>query len=215
MTVKHHITDGLLAAYAAGNLAEAFNLVVASHVALCDDARARLETFEVLGGAVLETTAPAEMSYGSFEATMRLISERPKQAIKAKAMPSCDILPGPLRDYVGGDIGSVKWSPLGMGVRQSILQSSKDASVRLLHIPAGAELPDHGHEGTELTLVLQGAFIDGPDRFARGDIEIADEDLEHTPVADVGEDCICLAATDARLKFTSLLPRIAQPFLRI
>jgi putative transcriptional regulator len=29
------------------------------------------------------------------------------------------------------------------------------------------------------------------------------------------EDCICLSATDARLRFNSLLPRLAQPFLRI
>ena len=36
-----------------------------------------------------------------------------------------------------------------------------------------------------------------------------------TPVAEEGEDCICLAATDAPLKFNALLPRIAQPFLRI
>jgi len=61
--------------------------------------------------------------------------------------------------------------------------------------------------------VLQGAFLDGSDRFARGDIEIADESLEHTPIADLGEDCICLAATDARLRFNKLIPRIAQPFI--
>jgi putative transcriptional regulator len=35
------------------------------------------------------------------------------------------------------------------------------------------------------------------------------------PVADIGEDCICLAATDAPLRFRRLIPRIAQPFLRI
>ena len=44
-------------------------------------------------------------------------------------------------------------------------------------------------------------------------IEIADEDLNHTPIADVGEDCICLAATDARLRFNKLIPRMAQPFI--
>ena len=76
-------------------------------------------------------------------------------------------------------------------------------------------MPDHGHQGMELTLVLQGAFRDEVDRFARGDLEIATEDLEHTPVADIGEDCICLAATDAPLKFKSIIPRVMQPFLKI
>lgn len=76
-------------------------------------------------------------------------------------------------------------------------------------------VPDHGHRGTELTLVLQGAFRDETDRFGPGDVEIATEELEHTPVAEPGLDCICLAATDAPLRFNALIPRLLQPFLKI
>jgi putative transcriptional regulator len=67
----------------------------------------------------------------------------------------------------------------------------------------------------ELTLVLQGAFRDTSDRFGPGDVEIATEDMEHTPVAEAGTDCICLAASDAPLRFNGLIPRMAQPFFRI
>jgi putative transcriptional regulator len=67
----------------------------------------------------------------------------------------------------------------------------------------------------ELTLVLQGAFRDSSDRFGPGDVEIADEAMQHTPVAEEGEVCICLAVTDAPLRFNALIPRLAQPFLRI
>jgi len=76
-------------------------------------------------------------------------------------------------------------------------------------------VPDHGHRGLELTLVLQGAFADASDTFARGDVEIADEAVEHIPVALAGADCICLAATDAPLRFRGWIPRLAQPLLRI
>jgi putative transcriptional regulator len=34
-------------------------------------------------------------------------------------------------------------------------------------------------------------------------------------VAEAGADCICLAATDAPLRFNKLIPRMAQPFFRI
>jgi len=95
------------------------------------------------------------------------------------------------------------------------LWSGPDASARLLYIPGGVAVPDHGHRGMELTLVLQGAFADSTARFARGDIEIADEALEHTPVAEAGAPCICLAATDAPLRFKTMLPRIAQSVFRI
>ena len=102
-----------------------------------------------------------------------------------------------------------------MGVKQAILKTGPQARARLLYIPAGQSIPDHGHRGTELTLVLQGAFRDEDGRFGPGDLEIADEALEHTPIAEAGEDCICLAATDAPLRFRGLLPRMLQPVFRI
>lgn len=212
--IKHHLSDALLMAYSAGSLPEAFSLTVAAHLSLCDECRARLGAFDTVGGALMEDSAEAEMSDGSLDATMALIATG---AAEEKRSPgaSDSILPAPVRDYIGGDLDAVKWRPVGMGVKQAILPTARGATARLLFIPAGAAVPDHGHRGTELTLVLKGAFADETDRFARGDIEVADEDLHHTPVADIGADCICLAATDAPLKFKSLLPRLAQPFLKI
>jgi putative transcriptional regulator len=64
-------------------------------------------------------------------------------------------------------------------------------------------------------LVLKGAFSDETARFAVGDVEMADQNLEHTPMADINEDCICLTATDAPLRFNSWFPRLAQRFLKI
>ena len=212
--IKHHLNDAILMAYAAGTLPEAFNLMVASHLSLCDSCRARAESFEVLGGEVLDATSEIKLADNSFDATMSLINggeiaSSPKTARKA------GVFPGPLQDYVGGDLDSVKWKSIGMGVKQAILPTSKEASARLLFIPAGTAMPDHGHQGTEMTMVLKGAFQDEDGYFARGDVEIADSDLHHTPVADIHEDCVCLAVADAPLQFDRLLPKIAQRFLRI
>ena len=211
--IKHHLTDELLMAYSAGELPEAFSLVVATHISLCDDCRAALDALDCVGGALLENDSVA-MSDDALAATMKLIAGELPKPISAPNREDA-VFPKPLQDYVGGDLAAVNWTTVGMGVRQAILKTSKDASVRLLHIPAGSAVPDHGHRGTELTLVLKGAFRDENDRFGRGDLEVANEDMQHTPIAEMGEDCICLAATDAPLKFNGLLPRIAQPFLRI
>ena len=215
--INHHLTDAILMAYSAGSLPEAFNLMVASHVSLCDECRARAESFDALGGAVLDHGADdtAAMSDDALAATMALIAGGPVADAARPVTNPNSILPAPLQDYVGGDLSAIKWRSAGMGVKQAILPTSKDASARLLYIPSGAAMPDHGHNGIEMTMVLQGAFIDDGERFARGDVEIADSDLDHTPVADIGEDCICLAVTDGPLQFKSLLPKIAQPFLRI
>jgi putative transcriptional regulator len=211
--INHHLDDALLMSYSAGGLNEAFSLVVATHIEMCDECRARLGAFDALGGAVLEDVA-ADTNV-SLEATFALIDAGGHSVEHSVVARNKGDLPSALQDYVGGDLSAVKWRSVGMGVRQAILPTSKDATVRLLYIPAGCAVPDHGHRGTELTLVLQGAFRDETARFGVGDLEIATEDDEHTPVAEEGLDCICLAATDAPLKFNGLLQRIAQPFLRI
>lgn len=223
MTIKHHLTDALLLGYAAGTLTEAFSLLVASHISICDDCRAALETYEALGGAVLEDgvqgripNLPA-LAPDSLEHCLTRLDDGPATVLTKRAPlpPGPTRLPEPLRSYVGGDKDAIRWRAVGGGVKQAILPTSSSASARLLLIPAGAAVPDHGHRGIELTMVLQGAFSDETDRFGLGDVEIADEDLEHMPIADPGEDCICLAVTDAPLRFRSWLPRLAQPFLKI
>ncbi len=211
--IKHHLSDALLMAYSAGTLPEAFSLTVAAHISMCDECRARLGAFDAMGGALMEECDKSAMSEDSLSATLAMISDGVQEPIRYKAPKG--ILPAPLQDYVGGDVDAIKWRPVGMGVKQAILPTSKDAIARLLYIPAGSAVPDHGHHGTELTLVLQGAFADETDHFGPGDIEIANEDMHHTPVAAPGVDCICLAATDAPLKFKALVPRLAQPFLKI
>lgn len=212
--IKHHLNDGLLMGYASGNLPEAFSLVVATHISLCDECRARLESFDAIGGVLIDEDAAVEMTATALEATFERIAVIPAVP-KTVAPPKTAVLPKPLQDYVGGDLDRVSWRNLGGGVKQAVLKTSNQATVRLLKIPAGAAMPDHGHNGTELTLVLKGAFRDDDGRFGRGDIEIANEDLHHTPIAEDGEDCICLAATDAPLRFRRLIPRIAQPFMGI
>ncbi|MEV8467894.1 ChrR family anti-sigma-E factor [Fluviibacterium sp. DFM31] len=212
--VQHHIPDKFLMAYSAGVLPEAFSLAVASHVSLDDDSRARLETFDAVGGAVLDTTPAATISDDCLAATLALIGGKMPDALPPPPRPD-SLFPAPLQDYIGGDLDAVKWRGVGMGVKQAILETADEATARLLYIPSGTAVPDHGHNGIELTLVLQGAYRDEGGEFHRGDIEVADESDEHTPIAFGPQPCICLAVTDAKLRFTSLLPRLAQPFLRI
>ena len=204
-------------AYSAGDLPEAVNLIVATHISLCDDCRAALDSYDAVGGAVLESCNSVSMSDDSLNAVLNMIQAQDSKIVEQdQTTPKKDkIVPAPLAEYIDGGLENVKWRSVGMGVKQAVLNTSSEASARLLYIPAGTAIPDHGHKGLELTLVLQGAFQDEDGYFARGDIEIASEDVHHTPVADISEDCICLAVTDAPLKFKGLVPRMAQPFLGI
>lgn len=209
--ITQHVPDPMLADYAAGRLGHSFSVAVAAHVSLCDECRARLGAHEAAGGAVLEALTPEPVA-GDLMARVMARLDDPAAAPPAPPAPS-GIFPGPVMAALKGR--PPRWRKLGMGIRQSILHAGDDGSLRLLYIPPGRAVPDHGHKGQELTLVLQGAFHDETGRFGVGDIELADEALEHTPIADDGDPCICLAATDAPLRFSSLIPRVMQPIFRI
>lgn len=214
MTTKitHHLSEDLIEGYSCGTLPEAVALAVATHVSMCDECRSHLESHDALGGSVLETLDTASLGSDAFAQTMAKIKGMPSTP---RTRPVATNVPAPLVDYIGTRLEDVNWRPIGMGVKQAILPTSKGAVARLLYIPSGTAVPDHGHNGLEMTLVLQGAFRDEFNEFNAGDIELADEDMHHTPTAFGDQDCICLAVTDAPLRFSRMIHKVVQPFLKI
>jgi len=208
--IRHHVPDPILMAYASGRLPRPFGVVVAAHVSMCDECRSRLGAHDAAGGAVLELGEAVALSERALEAVMSRLDDPFEPARPAR--PS-GIYPSPLVEEMKAL--PPRWKRLGGGAHQDIILKGPQGSLRLLHIPAGKPVPEHGHGGLEMTLILQGSFSDRFGRFSRGDLEVADEDVEHQPWADEGEDCICLAATSAPLRFSAWLPRLLQPIFRI
>lgn len=210
IAITHHTPDALLAAYAVGSLPHPFALVVATHISLCLECRAGYEAHQAAGGVLLEAAKEQPISANLKASVLDLLDAA---IVPKPTFQRMGVFPGPVMQALKGKPPS--WKSLGMGVRQNILSAGRQGSVRLLYIPPGQAVPDHSHGGLELTLVLQGSFRDDTGQFGVGDLEVADQTLEHTPIADMGAPCICLAATDAPLRFTALLPRILQPLFRI
>lgn len=221
MTIQHHIADDLLIAYAAGDLDESWSLVVATHLALCVECRVAVRQAEAVGGVLIEEIEPVAVDQGALASILgRIGDEEPREPIDGSAQSARDgqgaglVFPQPLRGYVNSDLDGVAWRRLGRGAYHLPI-SAGSGSVRLLRIPAGKPVPDHSHNGRELTLVLQGCFHDQQGNFVRGDVEDCDDSIQHQPIAGDEQDCICLAVTDAPLRFTSLAARIVQPFIGI
>lgn len=220
--IRHHLSDALLLNYASGSLSEGWAMGVATHLALCPHCRARLADAEMLGGAMLETIDCSDVSSSSWENVRNRITQTSDipQAKPSKQSYANNHqqngLPQPLRAYLGCDFDDLKWRSLGRGAYYiPVTTGDKTTNIRLLRIPAGKPVPEHGHGGSELTLVLRGSFIDGEDVFSRGDVEEAGSELVHQPVATGDTDCICLIITDAPLRFTNWFLRLVQPVLKI
>lgn len=209
MIIKHHLSNEILSAYTAGTLPEAFSLVVATHMSMCDECRAEYEALLMIGGSLLEDIEGEQLAKDSLDQTMAKIKAGSSVSVKVHERRASNI-PAPLADYVGTRLESISWRSIGVGAKQSVIKTHKSAKARLLYIPAGMEMPDHGHRGLEMTLVLSGAYRDSVSRFGPGDIELANDALCHQPIAEPGEDCICLTATEGPLRMQGVLPRLAQ-----
>ncbi|MBB3543740.1 MULTISPECIES: ChrR family anti-sigma-E factor [unclassified Rhizobium] len=215
--IRHHLDDHFLGGLAAGNLEAGWALGAATHLTMCSSCRAMFRNYECIGGYFLETeVADGNLDDGWSDMTKRIIATKPDEAPPKKQTRSASaLLPEPLASYVDM-AGGLRWRALGRGAAQMIIPTEdKTTIVRLLKIPAGQAVPEHSHNGTELTLVLDGSFEDEISTFGPGDVEIADGSFTHTPKATDAKDCICLAVTDAPLKFKSLLMRVLQKAFRI
>jgi putative transcriptional regulator len=220
MTIRHHPDDATLLAYAAGAVTEGIGLVAAAHLELCPQCRGRVRDATALGGALLDTLDGDPLGEGALAAVLaRIDAEAQTQAApspvpRARAVGG---LPATLAPWLPRGLDGVPWRTLAPGVRHFRLAGvdSGDGTVRLLAIAPGTALPHHGHGGTELTLVLRGSFADEVGRFAPGDLADLDPSVQHQPVADTQTPCICLIATDARLRFSGVLGRLFQPLVGI
>ena len=218
MTVRHHPEGDLLLSYAAGSLAESWSLAIAAHLTHCPTCRGEVELADSVGGALLHDVAAEKMAPDALDHILGVIAgmEREGPITIAAYSGSAPVLPKIIRDYIGGDIEDVPWQRLGNDASQYLIKTGdSEAQARLLRIKAGRPVPSHGHGGRELTLVLCGRFEDEFSSFGPGDLEDVDQETVHKPVAGFGEDCICLAVTDAPLEFKELLPRLLQPMLKI
>ena len=224
MTVSHHLDDATLLRCASGDLDEAFSVVAASHIAMCAECRRAVRVAEELGGLLLEQADGADLAIGAFDRVMQRLDgdeAKPRQAMSAPCAPSDDRpagdVPAPLQRFVGPRLDDISWKFVAPGVRKHAiaLPSKPQSSLYMLHIAPGKAVPEHGHGGEEMTLILSGAYNDALGHFGRGDIADLDEHIEHQPQVEPGAPCICLVATEAPTRFKDFFSRLFQPLVGI
>ena len=217
MTITHHLDDATLVAYASGTLGEAHSVVVAAHAALCPACRAAIRMAESLGGLALEDIDESGVSDTCRAATLASL-DGVARAAKPAQPPLRGEVPAPLCTLIDSrPLADLKWKSKGHGIAKIDLPVTAGSRTRLhlLRIAAGKALPEHGHGGEELTLILKGSYSDHTGRYGAGDVADLGEDIEHAPRVDPEGECICLVATEAPTRFKSIWARLAQPFVGI
>jgi putative transcriptional regulator len=165
----------------------------------------------------MDTLPQTEMSDSALEHIWKSIEEDLPLGRQEPRHITVNGLPAVLAPFFPGGLRAVKWRTLVPGIQHHRLIDVESGSggIRLLRIAQGVEIPDHTHLGSELTLILQGSYSDELGKFERGDLSDVDSSVQHRPVVDSEQPCICLVATDERLVFRSTLNRMIQPLIGI
>lgn len=194
--------DVLMARYVAGSLPYPAHVLVRAHLEITRTNHSFVAGLEDMAGEALEESDALPLT----ERTGRL-------AAIFEAVPSDDletsprassVFPAVLRDFIGFDETDIPWRTKMPGFREYEFESD-GCHASIYWIKPGRKIPAHTHEGQELTLVLDGAFADGQGRYGRGDISVADDTVDHRPIAETDRPCICFAVTDAPLRLTGSL----------
>jgi len=211
--IAHHPPLDMLVDYAAGSLSEGPSMIVAGHIALCADCRRQVESVESVGAALLNEIEPAVLAADAFDRVLGRLDEKETPATRPPVPEGwAQVLPFPLRRYVDS---ATRWRRAGWGVDEISLPLHEGPhQASLLRVRAGRAMARHRHSGLEYTLVLSGAFTDRGAHYGPGDLCLA-AGPEHSPLADAGEDCICLAVIDGPLVLTGPIGRLLNPWMRL
>jgi len=210
--------DELLAGYAAGSLTYPAQALVGAHLELSNQNRGYVFSLEALAGVGLEGTDPVAMSDRDSALSdifgMAAVDLNDNQPMAVEAPSDQAPVPASLQSIVGNSMDVLPWKTLLPGVKECKFGEIDGCDASLIWVRAGRAMPSHTHHGTELTLVLKGSFKDKDGHYATGDLAFADGDVDHKPIADEGEDCICFAVTAGRLELTGPVGRWFAPFMR-
>ncbi|MFB9952216.1 ChrR family anti-sigma-E factor [Rhizobium puerariae] len=204
--------DLLIAHYVAGSLPEPAHVLVGAHLEMQATALRFADTLDELAGAALRRSDPVAMSSRDLQLTT-ILNSAPLPA--APRMDAEKRFPSSMQAYTGSSLADIPWKTKLPGFRQYVIEKVPDVEASLLWVRAGRALPHHGHRGLELTLVLEGEFHDHRGNFSRGDVSIADEMLEHRPVAGKQGPCICFSVLFAPITLSGSRLRLVADILGI
>ncbi len=211
--VQLDTVDALMARYAAGILPEPARVLVEAHLEMQSINRPKVAEYETVAGDILEKMEPVALN--SRDAALKAVFAANPMAMPIKAPPRSAnaLFPKAIHDFAGLEANEIPWKRKLPGFKEYSLGKIDGCDVSFFWLRPGRAIPSHTHEGYELSLVLDGAFNDTRGRFARGDISVADESIDHRPVAERERPCIGFAVFQAPFKLTGSLRQLIGDFI--
>lgn len=214
MNVNKHPEAAWWVSYSAGTLSAPFTTVLQAHLSACKTCRKQLQMADNVGAALMAASAHAEEVAAADDLPLLEIGPQADESVEWAKDNVLDASEFTDR-YIGMHLDGMDWIRAGRGLRVCRLGDAGSHSMWVIRAEPNTVLPEHSHNGSELTLVVKGSYFCEDRIYGVGDIEDADEETLHQPVVTSGEECICIAAVEGPLRFKQWVPRLAQRFVGI
>lgn len=202
----HHPDEQWLNDFAAGNLPLAYALCVSTHLSYCPSCSARLRELNSLGGALLETLQPEPVQDALLTQLLEQLDDNPQAAAAERQSASAHDNEFPhavSKLMTKPSMDELDWVRLGKSLRFSRLSTGDTVhETALYRIAPGGKIANHGHNSTEITVVLKGSFSDADGIYHKGDFVLRDATSQHSPNATQDAECVCLSVLEAPVAFT-------------
>lgn len=232
--IKHHPTKELMVNYVLGELPASLTAAVAVHCQFCSQCQQQVNTLtEQQAHSYFEQDADLEEG---LDTNITLIAaDKPVLSddlalddIDIEAMISKITASAPSQEYLEPVAKTLtirnkhytlpralehlpmgRWSNIGKLTRSRVMLDEGEIHTSLLHIAPGGGVPEHTHDGFELTLLLSGSFHDEMGEYVPGDFIMLDGQHQHNPVSEHG--CLCYTVANAPQHFTQGINRLLNP----
>ncbi|MGF1688468.1 ChrR family anti-sigma-E factor [Photobacterium japonica] len=233
--VRLHPNEDALLLFASGDLDPASSIMISTHLEFCPHCRQRVAKLEATqadaawqANATPTPAATTEALPADLHAMMaQIMTQTEAQASDCEQAEAENTsassatltlgshhypLPRALQrhhDQIG------PWSKLPGNIKRAHVAVGGSSKMNFIYMDSDSALPEHTHQGQEITLVLAGEFHDENGTYHAGDFVVQTAADKHVPRTHEGQDCLCLTLLDAPLHFTSGLATLLNPFSQL
>ena len=222
---KHfHPESKLLREFVKGELSTGLSVAISAHLEMCSSCQQAANDLEnSIATKWVEESPVKSVEFGgdidtlisSITATSQIKEEMPAPAQDNTVSIDCESdmrevkLPSVLAKIAADGL---EWKRVAGGISEASVVLDDKTQCEFLYMKPGSQVPPHKHQGSEVTLVLDGSFSDDFGDYKPSDFLLRTSKDTHQPRTEEG--CLCFAVLDSPLTFTSGLARLLNPILR-
>ncbi|MDX1490897.1 MAG: ChrR family anti-sigma-E factor [Pseudohongiellaceae bacterium] len=225
--IAYHPDSRFLTDFASANLPLSEAVCVSVHLEFCGKCRAHVKQLNELGAMLMESSCVEPLAEDSFDKLMGSIDnsasieapaaqhKSPVSEVSDMPLSSKLVSPRALKGALKAGFSKLNWVQLGAHLRIAPLNlGGESRETAIYDIKAGGRMPEHEHNGEEITVLLKGSFSDAEGSYSRGDFVVRNKGEAHQPTATQDMDCVCLVSLESPIKPKSWLYRLFLPYVQ-